>query len=218
MGPQEGDRKCPACGQPLYGWLQLETPAGPTQFERCENCRLGIAAGLGPEDVGNELLADARNLPDGRLELRVANRDSWQARLGALNWAALEPGRGLYPTPPALELLSANEGLSVARVESPRWGRGQLWMWQTIVNAFTFQHNFALQARAGLIRPGRGFAARFKYAMDAVVTVLATPLVLVVSVPLELVAALAGKAGILVAIASRADAPQPSDEYENVDR
>jgi len=218
VGPQEGDRKCPACGQPLYGWLQLETPAGPTLFERCENCRLGIAAGLGPGDVSNELLADARNLPDGRLELRVANRDSWQARLGALNWAGLEPGRGLYPTPPALELLSANEGLSVARVESPRWGRGQLWMWQTIVNAFTFQHNFALQARAGLIRPARGFAARFKYAMDAVVTVLATPLVLVVSVPLELVAAVAGKAGILVAIASRADAPQPSDEYEKVDQ
>ena len=218
MAAIDGDRKCPACGQPLYGWLQLETSAGPALFERCENCRLGLAAGLRPADVGNELLADARNLPDGGLELRVANRDSWQARLGALNWAGLEPGRGLYPTPRALDLLSAKEGLSLAHVGSPRWGRSQLWVWQTIVNAFTFNHNFALNVRAGQIRPSRGFAARFKYVTDAVVTVLATPLVLVVSVPLELIASLAGKAGILVAIASRADAPQPSDEYENVDQ
>jgi hypothetical protein len=208
----EGHRECPACGQPLFGWLQLETPAGPALLERCENCRLGLAAGLGRDDVANELLADARNLADGRLELRVANRDSWQARLGGVNWAGLEAGRGLYPTPRAVELLARKIGLSLVRVSSPQRGTPQLWMWETIVNAFTFTHNFALRVRSGPMRPS-GFAERLKYAIDAVVTVLSTPLVLVVSVPLELVAALIGRGGVLVAVASRRDeAAQPSLE------
>jgi hypothetical protein len=204
----ESHPPCPACGQPLYGWLELATPAGPALFERCENCRLGLAAGLAREDVGNELLADARNLTEGELELRVANRDSWQARLGGQSWAGLEPVRGLYPTPQALELLAEKAGLSLARVGSPRWGTGQLWMWQTIVNAFTFNHNFAMRVRAGGLQPS-GLAARLKYAMDAVVTVVSTPLVLVVSLPLELIAALRGKGGVLVAVASRASAQSP---------
>jgi hypothetical protein len=204
-------RECPACGQPLYGWLQLETPAGPALLERCENCHLGLAAGLGGDDVGRELLADARNLSEGELELRLANRDSWQARLGGLNWAGLEPVRGLYLTPRSLELLAPKARLSLIRVDLPRWGKGYLWMWQTIVNGFTFTHNFALRVRAEPLRPS-GFAARLKYAVDAVVTVLATPLVLVVSVPLELVAILAGKGGVLLAVASRSEADQPSLE------
>jgi hypothetical protein len=211
VGFPEGSRECPACGQPLYGWLELETPAGPALLERCENCRLGLAAGLAPADVSNELLASARNLPDGQLEIRVANRDSTQARLGGLNWAALEPGRGLYPTPQALELLAEKAGLTLVALDSPRWGRGQVWIWQSIVNAFTFNQNFALKVRAGLMRPS-GFGARLKYAIDAIVTVLATPLVVVVSVPLELIAALRGNGGVLVAVA------QSSEEYEKVDQ
>jgi hypothetical protein len=211
VGLPEGDRKCPACGQPLYGWLRLDTPAGPALLERCESCRLGIAAGLADADVGHELLAEARDLPDARLELRVANRDSWQARLGGINWAGLETGRGLYPTPRALELLAGRVGLSLAGPRFPRWGTGQLWMWQTIINTFTFEHNFAMRARAGTLRPS-GLGARLKYAIDAVVTVLATPLVLVVGVPLELIAAFAGRGGVLVAPASRSDPAQSADE------
>jgi len=198
----EANRECPACGQPLYGWLELETPAGPALLERCENCRLGLAAGLEPADVSNELLADARNLPGGELEVRVANRDSVQARLGGPNWAGLEPARGLYPTPQALRLLFERTGLSGIELHSPRWGRTQVWSWQTLINAFTFNHNFALRARAGSIHPS-GVGERLKYALDAVVTVLATPLVLVVSVPMELLAALRGKGGVLVARARR---------------
>ena len=209
MGPPEVDRRCPACGQPLYGWLQLATVAGPSLLQRCENCRLGLAAGLGRKDAENELLADARRLPDGGLEVRVANRDSWQARLGGLNWAGVEPGRGLYPTPHSLELLAETAGLTLTRLESPPWGTGQLWMWQTLVNAFTFTHNFALGVRAGLIRPGGGLGARLKYAMDAVVTVLATPLIVLVSIPLELVATLAGRGGLLVATVGEAEGDGP---------
>jgi hypothetical protein len=205
-------RECPACGQPLYGWLELKTPAGPALLERCENCRLGLAAGLTTDDVSHELLAEARRLPDGRLELELANRDSTAARLGGQNWAALEPGRGLYPTPEALRLLAKRVGLELVTLKSPRRRRALVWMWQTIVNAFTFNENFWLRARAGELHPS-GTAERLKYGMDTLVTVLATPLVLLVAIPIELIAEARGSGGVLVAVAA-----QSSDEYEKVDQ
>jgi len=208
----EGSRECPACGQPLYGWLELKTPAGPALLERCENCRLGLAAGLTADDASRELLAQARRLPDGRLELEVANRDSIAARLGGQNWAALEPGRGLYPTPEALRLLAEKAGLEISRLRSPRRRRGLVWMWQTIVNAFTFNENFALRVRKGDLHP-HGASERLKYGVDMLVTVLATPLVVLVAIPMELIADQAGSGGVLVAVAS-----QSPDEYEKVDQ
>jgi len=208
----ESSRECPACGQPLFGWLELDTPAGPALLERCENCRLGVAAGLAAADVSHELLAEARRLPDGRLELEVANRNSIAARLGERHWAALEPGRGLYPTPEALRLLAEKAGLEIARLRSPSRRRALVWMWQTIVNAFTFNENFALKVRRGELHP-QGLAERLKYGMDLLVTLLATPLVLLVAIPMELIADRAGSGGVLVAVAS-----QSSDEYEKVDQ
>ena len=212
MGLPEGSRECPACGQPLYGWLELGTPVGPALLERCENCRLGLAAGLTADDASRELLAQARRLPDGRLELEVANRDSIAARLGGQHWAALEPGRGLYPTPEALRLLAEKSGLEIFQLRSPRRRRAVVWMWQTIVNAFTFNENFALRVREGALHP-RGLTERLKYGMDVLVTLLATPLVVLVAVPTELIADLAGSGGVLVAVAS-----QSSEEYEKVDQ
>jgi hypothetical protein len=203
----DASRPCPACGQPLYGWLQLDTPVGKSLLQRCESCRLGIAADLRADDVSHELIAGARTLPGGELELRVANRGSIQAALGGFNWAALEPGRGLYPTRAALRHLAGRAGLELVRVETPRWGQGQVWTWQTIVNAFTFNQNFATRARARMLH-ARGARDRLKFALDALVTALATPLVLLVSVPLELIAALAGRGGLLVALATRSDEPE----------
>src|SRR5581483_10872470 len=118
VGSPDGTRDCPACGQPLYGWLALETPAGPTLLERCENCRLGLAAGLTADDASHELLAEAGRRSDGRLE--------------------------------------------IVELRSPPRRRALVWMWQTIVNAFTFNENFALRARERALHP-RGFAQRLKY-------------------------------------------------------
>lgn len=193
------DRACPACGQPLYGWLELDAAGQEVLMERCENCRLGLAAGLEPSDVFGDLLSGADQLPDGRLELRLPNRDSIQARLGAASWAALDPSRRLYPTPESLRRLGANAGMRIEEIGFSRWGRCQAWMWQTMVNAFTFNQDFATHARSGSLRP-TGFGARLKFGIDAVVTVLATPLILLVSVPLELVAALTGRGGVMVAV------------------
>jgi hypothetical protein len=212
VGSPDGSRECPACGRPLYGWLELETPAGPALLERCENCRLGLAAGLTAEDATRELLAEARRRLDGRLELEVANRDSVAARLGGQHWAALDPGRGLYPTPEALRLLAERSGFEIVELRSPRRRRALVWMWQTIVNTFTFNENFGLRAREGVLHP-RGLVERLKYGVDVLVTVLATPLVVLVAIPMELIAGMAGSGGILVAVAS-----QSSDEYEKVDQ
>jgi hypothetical protein len=187
--------------------MQLDTPVGESLLQSCESCRLGSAADLRTDDVVQELIAGARTLPGGELALRVANRGSIQAALGGFNWAALEPGRGLYPTRDALRRLATRADLELVRVETPRWGQGQVWMWQTIVNAFTFNQNFATRARARMLHP-RGAGDRLKFAVDALVTVLATPLVLLVSVPLELVAALAGRGGMLAALATRSDEPE----------
>jgi hypothetical protein len=85
-------------------------------------------------------------------------------------------------------------------------------MWQTIVNAFTFNENFALRVRQGDLQP-HGASERLKYGIDMLVTVLATPLVLLVAIPMELIADQAGSGGVLVAVAS-----QSSDEYEKVDQ
>ena len=163
MESVDGSRECPACGQPLYGWIELDTPAGPTLLERCENCRLGLAAGMPADDASHELLA-------------------------------------------------GKAGLDIVRLRSPRRRRALVWMWQTIVNAFTFNENFALRVRQGDMHP-QGASERLKYGVDMLVTVLATPLVLFVSIPMELIADQAGSGGVLVAVAA-----QSSDEYEKVDQ
>jgi len=103
---------CPACGEPLYAWLLVRSgkngSAGDSLLlERCERCRLGVAASLAPANSTSALLGFAQRLSDGRVELRVANRASVQASLGGSHWAALEPQRRLYPTPESLPPLAA---------------------------------------------------------------------------------------------------------------
>jgi hypothetical protein len=200
---------CPACGEPLFGWLLLESgddgrPNDSIVLERCERCRLGVAANLARASSASALLGFAREIPDGRLELRVANRASVQASLGGSHWAALEPKRRLYPTPQSLPALAAAAGLQIEDLSCARRGLGQAWMWQTILNALTFHQNFAREVRAGTLRPGGAWSRRLKFGIDTVVTVLAALPVAIVSVPLELCAAVAGRGGELVVVARRA--------------
>jgi hypothetical protein len=196
---------CPACGEPLFGWLLIESgerdsPNGPIVLERCERCRLGVAADLASSNQASALLGSARRISDGKLELRGANRASVQASLGGRHWAALEPQRRLYPTPQSLPALAAAAGLEIEELRCARRGRGQGWMWQTILNGLTFNENFARQVRAGSLRPG-SVGGALKFGIDSVVTVLAALPVALVSAPLELLCALLGRGGELVAVA-----------------
>jgi hypothetical protein len=194
---------CPACGEPLFGWLLLEPggehdPSDAIALERCERCGLGVVAGLAASSAA-DLVGTPQRALDGRLELRVANRASLQASLGGRHWAALDPERRLYPTERSLPALAAAAGLEIEELRCARRGRAQAWMWQTILNAFTFHENFALQVRAGALRPGGGWGS-LKFGIDALVTALVAVPAALVSVPLELLAALAGRGGELVAV------------------
>ena len=62
-------------------------------------------------------------------------------------------------------------------------------MWQTLLNGLTFHPNFAREVRAGRLRPANA-RSRGAFVADTVVTVLAGPLALLVSAPLELIASL----------------------------
>ena len=192
----------------MYGWLSLPVDAAEatvgmpmaeeetTFVDRCEGCGAGLVRDPEPVDLAAEISA----LVDADRDVLVAaNRASWQASLGGDGWAALAelPAR-LIHTRRSLELIAESEGRAITEPGSPPVGRGQRWMWQTLVNGLTLQPNFFRRARSGALRPkgGRGRAA---FAIDAVVTVLAAPLVALLSFPLELVASLAGRGGVLEA-------------------
>ena len=210
VAPQAGaEGECPACGGPLHRWVKAHPAdarsAEEALLDRCESCGLVVArssavhpaGGGGAEAAERELVRLFERSANGaRGELRAPNGRSLQAAIGEGNWAALElPDRPLVLTPPALAALVERRG-ELGRVRFPVLGRNQLWMWQTLMNAFTFHPNFAREALAGRLRPQRG-RDRLTFAIDIVVTVLAAPLVAIVSLPLETVAALARRGGEL---------------------
>ena len=224
LGPQQldprvtgpgGEGPCPLCGKPLFGWIALPPLNGEASvgmpigghpdervIDRCENCGVAVE-----RDRSIDLLAEweaiCRPADGGGSEIAVPNRASLQAAIGVEGWAAvdLSPGR-LLLTPRSLELLAEANGESLERTRSPVWGPSQAWMWQTLLNALTFHPNFAREVWAGRLRPANA-RGRFHFAADAVASLLAAPLVALVSVPLELVAARARRGGELVARAGR---------------
>jgi hypothetical protein len=210
------EQRCPLCDSPLYGWL--EVPAGGSDatvgrpvpddapvrvLDRCEECGAGIQDGIGPVDLDQELRALETTLADGTRAVAAANRRSWQASLGGEGWAAIDlhPGR-LLLTPRALELLAERTGAELGEVRFPAVGPNQRWMWQTLLNGLTFHPNFAREVRAGRLRPATAHS-RFAFYADCVATVLAAPLVLIASVPLELIAVVGRRGGSMVAALRR---------------
>lgn len=210
-----GEGPCPLCGRPLFGWIALPPLNGEVSIgmpsgghpderviDRCENCGVAVERDRKIDPVA-EWEAICRPAEQGGREVAIPNRASLQATIGVEGWAAVElsPGR-LLLTPRSLELLAELNGERLERLRWPRWGRSQAWMWQTLLNGLTFHPNFARELRAGQLRPADS-RGRFHFAADAVVTVLAAPLVALVSAPLELIAALTRRGGEIVAAVSR---------------
>lgn len=204
---------CPACEGPLHVWVTA--PAADARddevvLDRCERCgaaiaRLDAALPAMLDAQLDRLFAPPSN--GSRRELRAPNRRSLQAGIGEGNWAAMElPRDPIVLTPQSLELLLDRRGAKLERVSCPPFGRNQLWMWQTLINALTFHPNFAREVAAGRLRP-RGGVDRLTFALDALVTLLAAPLVALVSVPLEALAALARRGGEMRAELSARPAP-----------
>ncbi len=210
-----GEGPCPLCGRPLFGWIALAPLNGeaiigiPTGdhpdervIDRCENCGVAVERDRKIDRVA-EWEAICRPAEQGGREVAVPNRASLQATIGVEGWAAVElsPGR-LLLTPRSLELLAELNGERLERLRWPRWGRSQAWMWQTLLNGLTFHPNFAREVRAGRLRRANSRGG-FHFGADAVVTVLAAPLVALVSAPLELIAALTRRGGEIVASVGR---------------
>lgn len=178
---------CPACGEPLFGWIDSRPGLGGP-VSRCESCGLGVVGGPGSaEEALREL--DRLGVEEG---VTIVNRASFSAWIGGAGWAGLERGSRYLFTIEAVRRLVAGRDQVVSFA---RWspGIGLATMWQTILNGFTFGRNGALGAlgRAGAVPAAKPWQRR----LDAVIDVVVALPVLLLAVPLELIAAALRRGG-----------------------
>ena len=205
QGAAPGSARCPACGEPLFVWVEAEGygPREDQLIDRCENCGLAVPRDAVPSsDEAVDALLSGREESAGGVAIRADNSASLQAWLGAENWAALRPGgHGIKPTPRAVGLLLARRGLDVRRVRH-LMRPGMASMWQTLLNLLTFHRDFATEAVSGRLRPGTG-RGRAAFWIDGVVTVLAAIPTAFIAVVLETGAVLARRGGAIEVQADR---------------
>lgn len=173
---------CPACGEPLFGWLAEQERLG-APVRRCESCGLGIVGG----SAGSaEALAELDRLGDGE-RARIVDRASFACSIGGAGWAGLEPGAPYLFTVESVRRLVAGRDQVVRR---RRWvaGASLAITWQTLLNSVTFGHNVALAAL------GSGTAApaeeRWQRRIDALASVVLAIPAAVIALPIELAGAL----------------------------
>jgi len=179
---------CPACGEPLFGWLSAR-PGLRGPVSRCESCGLGVVGAPGePEEVLRELSRSEDSAP------RIANRASFAASLGSAGWAGLEPGaRYLFTVESVRRLVARRDQV----VRSRRWApaAGLAATWQTLLNSVTFGHNVALAAL------GRGEAARaarpWQRRIDALASIVLAIPALAIAIPVELAGGLTGRGAVI---------------------
>ena len=180
---------CPACGEPLFGWLSRR-PGLDGPVSRCESCGLGVVGEPGePEAVLHEL-----GRRGGESAPRIANRASFAASLGNAGWAGLEPGaRYLFTVESVRRLVARRDQV----LKSSRWApaAGLAATWQTLLNSVTFGHNVALAAF------GRGEAAkarrRWQRRIDALASVVLAIPALLIAIPVELAGGLLGRGAVI---------------------
>lgn len=180
---------CPACGEPLFGWLPPRSGwRGPVS--RCESCGLGVVGEPGePEEALRELAGLG-----GAGSPRIANRASFAASLGSAGWAGLEPGARYLFTVEAVRRLVARRDQVV---KSRRWAAaaGLAATWQTLLNSVTFGHNVALAAFG---RGRAGQAARpWQRRIDALASIVLAVPALAIALPVELAGGLSGRGAVI---------------------
>jgi hypothetical protein len=178
-GASPDNPPCPACGEPLFGWLAPQ-PGLAGAISRCESCGLGVVGG---EPDPAEALRELDRLREGE-SLRIANRAGFAASLGSAGWAGLTPGSRYLFTPEAVRRLVARRDQVVA---SSRWapGAGLGVTWQTMLNSVTFGHNVALAALGdgAVAAPA---AKPWQRRIDALASVVLAIPALIVALPVEL--------------------------------
>ncbi|MGC1164687.1 MAG: hypothetical protein WA862_01120 [Solirubrobacterales bacterium] len=169
---------CPACGEPLFGWLSPQ-PGWRGPVSRCESCGLGLVDAPGkPDEALREL--DRLGAEGGP---RIANRASYAASLGSAGWAGLEPGaRYLFTVESVRRLVARRDQV----VKSSRWApaAGLAATWQTLLNSVTFGHNVALAALgSGQAGPAKH---RWQRRIDGLASVVLAIPALAIAIPVEL--------------------------------
>jgi hypothetical protein len=214
-GAAPGSARCPACGEPLFVWLETEGwgPREDQIVDRCENCGLVVARDAVPTpEAATAALLGGGNGNAPATTFRTPNAASLQAWLGAENWAALKPAdRSVKLSPRAAELLIGKRGLQVRKVRQLA-RPGMASMWQTLLNLLTFHRDFAGEAFSGRLRPSSG-KGRAAYAIDVLVTIFAAVPTAILAVLLEGGAMLAGRGGVIevhTSAGSSASPPGPS--------
>jgi hypothetical protein len=180
---------CPACGEPLFGWLPARAGLGGA-VSRCESCGLGvIGEGAEPEEALREL--DRRGAEG---TARIANRAGFAASLGNAGWAGLEPGARYLFTVESVQRLAARRDQVV---KSRRWApvASLAATWQTLLNSVTFGHNVALAAcgRGEAVRPPR----RWQRRIDGLASVVLAIPALLIALPVELAGGLSGRGAVV---------------------
>lgn len=180
---------CPACGEPLFGWL-AELPGLRGAVSRCESCGLGVVGGdADPQEALREL-----DRLGGEEGIAIANRAGFACALGGAGWDGLRPGSRYLFTLEAVRRLVARRDQVV---KSRRWVplAGLAGTWQTLLNSVTFGHNVAL----GVL--GRAEAvpaeAAWKWRIDVLVSVVLAIPALLIALPLELLGAPFGRGDVL---------------------
>jgi len=177
---------CPACGEPLFGWVGERRGLGGS-VSRCESCGLGV---VGEPGSAEEALRELDRLGAGGSAVRIANRASVAASLGGAGWAGLEPGaRYLFTVDAVQRLVAARDQVVVKR----RWvpGAGIAAMWQTVLNSVTFGRNVALGAMGGA--EAVPAEQRWQRRIDALICVVLAIPAMAIAAPLELCGSAVGR-------------------------
>jgi hypothetical protein len=180
---------CPACGEPLFGWL-APGPGRSDAVRRCESCGLGVVGrSAGPEEALREL--DRLGEGEG---VRIPNRGSYATSLGNAGWAGLEPAsRYLFTTEAVRRLVARRDQV----VRSQRWvpAASLAATWQTMLNSVTFGHNVAL----GALGRGQAAPARepWQRRIDGLATVVLAVPAMLVALPVELAGGVFGRGSVL---------------------
>jgi hypothetical protein len=168
---------CPACGEPLFGWLAAKPYLrGPTS--RCESCGLGV---VGSSSGAEEALRELDRL--GQVGARIANRTSFTCSLGGAGWSGLGPeSHYLFTVESVRRLVAGRDQV----VKSRRWAplASLAITWQSLLNSVTLGHNVGLGAL------GRGQVAPAEKPWQRRIDILASVVLaipaLLIAVPLEL--------------------------------
>jgi len=180
---------CPACGEPLFGWLAA-LPGFGAPVSRCESCGLGVVG----RPAGAEDALSVLDRAQTKERIFIGNRASFAAALGGAGWAALGPDARYFFTVEAVRRLVARRDQVVRRA---RWSfQPSLWMtWQTLLNSVTFGHDVAF----GALGWGKAVPAPrpWQRRIDALASVVLAIPALALALPIELAGAALGRGAVV---------------------